>query len=94
MRLYPQWVVRGLRYSTFRASTGRTRSSAMLLVRRHARLPGRQWRYARLPGRQRRHRPFAAAVISALPAVIAFLLCQRWFLDAIAGSGLDHDAHS
>jgi multiple sugar transport system permease protein len=30
---------------------------------------------------------FAAAVLTALPVVAAFLLCQRWFLNAIVGTG-------
>lgn len=32
---------------------------------------------------------FAAAVISALPVALFFLLAQRWFLNAIQGTGVD-----
>lgn len=32
---------------------------------------------------------YAAAVLSALPVVVAFLLAQRWFLNAVVGTGLE-----
>ncbi len=32
---------------------------------------------------------FAAAVLTALPVVVVFVLCQRWFLNSIQGTGVD-----
>jgi ABC-type glycerol-3-phosphate transport system permease component len=32
---------------------------------------------------------FACAVISSIPVIIVFLYTQRWFINAVAGTGSD-----